>query len=387
MNKKTIAQFRRQLKTNNDKMQIKEIFHLYIMKDSTDIYHEESMFFDLMEEEEKDMYMTNFKKVLSGQVDQKLFTLKFQTEQSNDTQLKLHEGLLSSETDTWKEHMRAIVHKILANKPYEEDIVVTFIRGNYLQTMKKQGDNDPTYGHSFILCSMNQTKAPDRELVFDYVEKEFIYKVAVDPIIDLKKPFSGFLFPAIIDAASDVNHILYAAKKAYELDYSFIEDVLQAEEVMTAQEDKAIFEEVVNHVAGDQMDTEMLANVYDEINDRILLNEEEAENENEEEAILTYKDVEHVLQASGVKGVDGKEVADAFERVIDDKMHELKAQNVMPKYHTKSIKIETKLANVIVSPEDLRFVKQVKRDGKLYLMIELEEHTHVEGFEMIPEDK
>src|SRR5690625_3485367 len=102
LNKKDIAQFRRELKPNNDKMQMKELFNLYIMKDSADIFHEQSIYFDRMEEEEKDLFMMNCKKVLTGQVDEKLFTLKFRTDVQNETKLTLHEGLLSDESEDWK---------------------------------------------------------------------------------------------------------------------------------------------------------------------------------------------------------------------------------------------------------------------------------------------
>ena len=60
----------------------------------------------------------------------------------------------------------------------------------------------------------------------------------------------------------------------------------------------------------------------------------------------------------------------------------LKSSNVVPKFNKKSIKIETKVANISVSPQDLRYVRQVHMGGRLYLMIELEENPLIEGFEI-----
>jgi len=48
------------------------------MKESSDIYHQQSLPFELLEEEQKELFMDNFKKVLSGQLDEKLFELKFE---------------------------------------------------------------------------------------------------------------------------------------------------------------------------------------------------------------------------------------------------------------------------------------------------------------------
>jgi Domain of unknown function (DUF4317) len=385
LNKKDIANFRKQFKVNNDLLKIHEIFYVYIMKESSDIYHHQSFPFEMLEQEQKELFMDNFKKVLSGQLDEKLFELKFQRDVADNSQLILHQGLLSQDTEEWKAQMLRLVEKMLKDKQYEMDIVVTFIRGEYMKPMKRrseeseESERDTVYSHSYILCSMNKTLDPKKELLFDYVEKEFKYNIVVDPIINLKAPISGFLFPVFTDNAADVNHVLYSAGKKYELNYHFIEEVLNAEETMTAQDDKIVFEEIVKKVTGDQINTSTLSNVYDEIH-RVM-----EENEEEEIPRLDYKDVEKVLKHSGVKDVDTEKVESAFKTVIDDEKYEFKANNIVPKYTSKSIKIKTKVADISVSPQDLRYVRQVTFDGKLCLMIEVEENPLIEGFEMIPE--
>ncbi|GIO25425.1 DUF4317 domain-containing protein [Ornithinibacillus bavariensis] len=385
MNKKDIANFKRQFKVNNDLLRIHEIFYVYIMKESSEIYHHQSFPFEMLEKEQQELFIDNFKKVLSGQLDEKLFELKFKRDVENNSQLILHQGLLSSETEEWKGHMLRLVEKMLTDKQYEMDIVVTFIRGEYMKPVKRkseeaeESERDTVYANPFILCSMNRTQDPKKELLFDYVEKQFKYNIVVDPIINLKAPLSGFLFPCFTDNAADVNHVLYSAGKKYELSYHFIEEVLNAEEAMTAEDDKVVFEEIVKHVAGEQINTSTLSNVYDEIH-RVI-----EENEEEEVPKLDYKDVEKVLRTSGVKDIDTEKVESAFKTVLDDEGYEIKASNILPKYTSKSIKIKTKVADLSVSPQELRHVRQVHLNGKLYLMIELEETTMIEGFEMIPE--
>ncbi len=385
LNKKDIANIRKQFKINNDLLKINDIFNVYIMKESSEIYHHQSVPFDLLEEEQKDLFMANFKKVLTGQLDEKLFELKFQRDVEDSSQLILHQGILSNDTEEWKGQMLRLVEKMLKDKQYEMDIVVTFIQGEYMKPMKRSNEDaeessrDAVYSNKFILCSMNKTQDPKKELLFDYVEKEFKYNFVVDPVINLKAPISGFLFPTFTENAADVNHVLYSAGKAYELNYHFIEEVLNAEETMTAEDDKVVFEEIVKKITGDQISTSTLSNVYDEIHRAI------EEHEEDDVPRLDYKDVESVLKSSGVEDVDTEKVESAFKTVIDDEKYELKASSIIPKYNKKSIKIKTKVADIKVSPEDLRFVKQIHFDGKLSLMIELEENTMIEGFEMIPE--
>ena len=386
MNKKDIANIRKQFKVDNELLKVRDIFNVYIMKESSDIYHHQSLPFEMLEQEQQELFMGNFKKVLSGRLDEKLFELKFRRDVENSSQLILHHGLLSQELEEWKEQMLKIVGKMMKDKQYDMDIVVTFIRGEYMKAMKalseesEESERDTVYSHSFILCSVNKTQEPKKELLFDYVEKEFKYNIVVDPIINLKAPMSGFLFPCFTDNVADVNHILYSTGKANELDYHFIEEVLNAEEILTAKEDKIVFEEIVKKVVGNQMNTSTLSNVYDEIHRVVEENEDD-----EETPMLDYKDVEKVLTNSGVKDIDAEKVEEAFKTVVDDEKYEFKASNVVPKFNKKSIKIETKVANISVSPQDLRYVRQVHMGGRLYLMIELEENPLIEGFEMIPE--
>ncbi|UFT99874.1 DUF4317 domain-containing protein [Radiobacillus kanasensis] len=385
MNKKDIAQIRRQFKIDNDLLKITDIFNVYIMKESSDIYHHQSQPFEMLDREQQELFMNNFKKLLAGQLDEKLFELKFQRDVENNSQLILHQGLLSSDVEGWKEQMLKIVAKMLENRQYEKDIVITFIRGEYLKPMKRrneeseESERDSVYSHPFILCSLNNTQEPKKELLFDYVEKAFKYNFVVDPIINLHAPIAGFLFPCFTDNAADVNHILYSAGKVHEPDYPFIEEVLNGEEMMTAQDDKIVFEEIIKDATGDQLNTSTLHHVYEEIN-RMM-----EENEEEEQPKLDSKDIERVLKMSGVEDVNQEKVDSAFQKVIDDDKYEIKASSVVPKYKSKSIKINTKIANVSISPQDLRYVKQVQLNGKLYLMIEVEEDTVIEGFRMIPE--
>lgn len=385
MNKKDIAQIRKQFKINNDLLKISDIFNVYIMKDSSDIFHYQSQPFDMLDQEQQELFLHNFKKMLAGQLDEKLFELKFQRDADNSSQLILHQGLLSSDVEGWAEQMLKIVEKLLAVRQYEKDIVITFIRGEYYKPTKRRNDEaeeserDTVYSHPFILCSINNTQEPKKELLFDYVEKEFRYHFVMDPIINLNAPLSGFLFPCFTDNAADVNHVLYSAGKVHEPDHLFIEDVLNGEETMTAQDDKIVFEEIIKDVTGDQLSTSALSTVYEEINRMIV------ENEEEEPPKLDSKDVERVLKMSGFEDIDTEKVESSYQKIIDDDKYEIKASSVLPKFTSKSIKISTKVANISISPPDLRYVKQIVVDGKRYLMIEVEEETVIEGFTMIPE--
>src|SRR3954452_24414724 len=112
MNKKDIANIRKQFKLNNHLMKIREIFNIYVKKESGEIYHQASQPFQMLEQEAQELFLANFKKVLTGHLDNKLFELKFQRDVEDSTQTILFEGLRANSTEDWKESMLRIVEKM-----------------------------------------------------------------------------------------------------------------------------------------------------------------------------------------------------------------------------------------------------------------------------------
>lgn len=143
MNKKDIAEIRKQFKMDTDLLKIADIYNVYIKQDSSEIYHEESRSFSLLDSEQQELFLANFKKVLGGKLDVKLFEVKFQRQaegQTDHTQRLLFEGLQTDDVAEWKAHMQQIALKMVQDSQYEKDIVVTFIRGNYFKTTKRNPD-------------------------------------------------------------------------------------------------------------------------------------------------------------------------------------------------------------------------------------------------------
>ena len=382
LNKKDIANIRKEFKLDNYRMNIREIFNVYVKKESGEIYHHISQPFQMLEQEAQELFLTNFKKVLTGNLDTKLFELKFKQDVEESTQRILFNGLHMASTD-WKESMLQIVEKMFSHSVYEFDTVVTFIRGEYRKATRKrdmvteEGGDDETFSSHFILCSVNKTDQPKKALLFDYIEKEFKSNNAVDPIINLTSPLSGFMFPTFSDNSADVNHILYCSGKANQPDITFIEEVLHCEDIITAVEDKDSFELILKTVIGDEVDSKVISSVYEEIDKLVQENNEDEESEIES-PMLDYRDVERILTVSGVENVDTARVEHAFKAVVADETHEFKASSILP----KTVKIETKIATVSIDPKELGNVKYITFNGKQCLLLEVNEDVVVEGFRL-----
>ncbi|TYP78976.1 DUF4317 domain-containing protein [Paenibacillus methanolicus] len=388
MIKKEIAHIRKQFKLDHDLLNNYDILNVYIMKDSTEIYHWERQPFALVDREKQELHMGNFKKLLSGELGQKLFELKFHdtVEEGEPTMVLLHQALITGDPDEWQDLMLHLVEKMIKDRKYEKDMVVTFIRGQYFRPTKSRNDaaeetgKDEMFAHPFILCSVNSTESQRKTLMFDYVERQFKYNVFVDPIIKLSTPEQGFFYPSVTDGYSDINRVLYCSGKANEPNSFFVEQVLNAEPTVTALEERTIFEDIVKEVAGETLDSSTIAYVYEEIN-RVV-----ESHDTEEPPTLDFKDVERLLTASGVEDVTPEKVEQAFQTVVDDRNYEIKASSVVPKFTSKSIRIDTKIATITVSPQDLKHVKQVNFQGRKCLLIEVDEDVAIEGFTLATEN-
>lgn len=384
MNKKDISAIRRQFKPDNDAMEIRDIFNVYVQKESANIYHYDTKSFNLLDKEFQDLFFNNCKKVLTGQINAKLFTLKFEHDVVNSTQTILNEGLQTTDQEKWQAQMLQVVEKMFENKTYEFDTVVTFVYGEYRKPMKnrsasadsEEAGTDNVYANKFILCSLNRTDQPVTSLVFDYIEKEFKANNEVDPVINLTKPLTGFMFPAIIDNASDVNYLLYSAGKANEPDEAFIDEVLNCSDMVTAAEEKDGFELIVSKLAGDQVNAEVLSNIYEEI-DEIIKESEEDESETNAPS-LDYRDVEHILSSSGIENVDVEKVKETYQTVFENEYHEFKADSLLP----KKVTINTDIAKISLSPEHLKKVKYITYNGKRGLLLEIDDGVEIEGFQL-----
>ena len=375
MNKKEISQIRRQFKPDNEYMTINNVFNVYVQKETGEIYHHETNPFELLEKETQDLFLNNFKKVLTGTVDAKLFTLKFKRDNNNQNQTRnlLYEGLHNQDESQKQAFMIEMVEKIFSEKVYDFDTVVTFVQGEYRQPIKKSDMDGSNYSNKFILCSLNKTDQPETSYTFDYIEKAFKASHNVDPIINLTKPLTGFLFPAIHDGASDVNHILYSAGKANEPDEVFINSILECEDIMTAAESKDSFELVVSKLAGDKVDANVLSNIYEEI-DQIIQDSKDEEEPNIPD--LDYHDIEHILTTSGVSDIDTETVKDTLQTIFDDEQYSFKTESLLP----KKVKINTEIAKISIDPKHLKNVKYITYEGKRCLLLEIEDDVEIEGF-------
>lgn len=385
MKKNDVSSIRKEFKLDNTKLKLGDVVSIYVKGDIKQIIGTEKEYFDRMDTEKQELYIKNFKKLLTGQLDSKVFELEFPDNKlgQNPTQRALIDTLQSS---NFIEQAEEIALKVINNCDYQSDFMISFLRGEVYKPMKKErgedesGMDDEVFSFEFFMGCVNPATIPKTALKFDFEGKAFKADIPMDVIINLTAPLDGFMFPSWRDNSADVNSVVYYSNKANTPNMEFLSKVLECDLHSTAQTEKAQFLEIVQEVVGKEIEPEKIANIYEGVNYILMRNEEE---ESSEIASVGLKDMEKILQSSGVENTQSLETA--FMKITGTDKYEFKASNIVPNFTGKSIKIETNTVSISVSPQDLKNIKQVKKDGRRYLLIEIDETANLEGFELSTE--
>ncbi|MGH4139965.1 DUF4317 family protein [Clostridium sp.] len=390
MNKKELTDIRKEFKLDSGMLKIQEIYSVYLKKDNVQIdfepvIHSEFDYFDRMDMDKKELFLANFKKVLTGAIDTKIFDLEFENiEEDNSTQKILGAALKSDDKNEIQDSLNKFIKKIATNYKYETDVVITFIKAEYWlgsshrNMSADESIDDAVQAFNFILSSVNKIDVPKRTLKFDYTDKEFKANSTLDSVINLNSPLEGFMFPSLTSGYTDVNKILYYASKPKELNSTFIENVLNCGFKFTAEDEKNCFGDILKSIIGDKIKPELMQDIYVNIHE---LSEQAEEGES---PTLGIEDIKNILNNCGAE--IACDIETVFEETCGSK-YNFKINNIVPEFNSKSIKITSEMANITLTPKDLNSVKQVKnKDGKRCLLIEIDEDITIEGFKLETEE-
>lgn len=387
MNKKDISSIKKEFSLDSYKLKIKEIYSVYIKKDNRAIIHSEAKYFDMLDAETQELYFTNFKKVLSGNLDTKLFQLDFNNLEAEDsTQKVLYSALSEDDIEGFQMQMNKVIDKVIACYNYDMDVVMSFIRADYYKGVSEKiedysrGEDDSTEGYQFIMATVNKVEIPKKTLMFDVANLQLRANSSLDITINLANPLEGFTFPIIDNGYSDVNKVLYYTSKIKERDTTFLEGVLGCEFTLTAEEEKDSFNTIISTVTAGKLTPTIIQDIYEEIYERAQDVEEG------ETPTIGAKDIKSILECRDIEvAVD---VEQAYEEVLATKEKELKVENVLPKQKGKSIKISNEDTNITISPKNLSTVKQVRdKNGNKCLLIQLTEDVVLDGLPIDVEEE
>lgn len=382
MNKQDITAMRKEFKVDSSYLEIKQIYSVFMQAQTREVIHREGGLFETKEDEVQELFIGNYKKLLTGGLDSKLFELRFNPGEDEESGQNLFYGFLKNESI---EELASIADRVIAKiaevYSYEGDIVISFIKAEYRKAYRKKenrpgesddgaGFDDTQYACEFIMCSINKAAAPKQVLRFDPPDHGFSASSSLEIVVNLDSPLEGFLFPAFTGNVADVNSVLYYTSKANQRNLPFIETVLDCSYTLSASEEKEKFDEIIKVAVGEKAKSETIKGIYQQINEAIAYASEE------ETPTVSMRAIETILQKNGVD-------TSSFETVCSDIAGgniDFKAANIIPDYSSKSLKIETANANISISPQNLDVLKMVTDSrGVKCLLIEVGEDVEING--------
>ena len=376
MNKKDLADLRKEFKIASYVLPIKEVYSVYIKKDSGQIITNQKTPLEMMDIETRELYLNNFKKALTGSIDSKIFELDFKKEVENSTNGILQSALANKEDMSG--FADKVIDKIIENFNYDTDIVVNFIKAEYYKGSKKDNAEDYIQSIEFILCTVNKVEIPKKVLKFDYSEMAFKANSALDMPINLNSPLDGFLYPSFGSDYVDVNKCIYYSHKAKQLNDMFVQGVLDCNIKPTAAEEKESFKSILQQTLENEVDPHVLHGIYEELNER--MEQQDYEDGAETAYTVDSKEMANILQNSGIENTEP--VRNAFEDVCGGD-YEFKAKNILPDFNSKSIKIENDVLKIEVVPGHLDTIKQIRdKHGRKCLQIVLSEDVNIDGINL-----
>lgn len=384
MNKSDLAGIRKEFKLENELLKVGQIYSVYLKKDNQAIIHSQLEYFDRMDNEKQELYLKNFKKILSGALDTRLFELDFAHTDNEDNTQKILIQAIAGKENNFKEETDRIVEAIAQNYKYDTDVVITFVRAEYYKGANKrrsretdESKDDNVFAFEFMMCSVNKIDTPKKSLQFDFIEKEFKANSALSSIINLTAPLDGFMFPCFNNNCADVNKIMYYTDKPKNINMDFVQKILNCEFKKTAEQEKVEFASILKGVIGEKIAPETMQTIYENLAKKL---EDEDEVESETPAV-TFEDIKDVLEESGIDNTTGFE--EAYTEVAGDTGYEFKVQNIIPDMGSKSMKISTEGISLSFSPKELKNIRKVvDSKGCMCLVIELLEDVDIDGFKL-----
>ncbi len=306
MNKKELSEIRKNFSESSGFFTLNRVLTAYVDPEKNVLYRENKNY-ALIPEDEGTVLFGTLKKALGGSLGKHLVEYTFPERAYEDGGMhgSLVLALRARLRDTWDEYQHAVdplLHKIVDEYNCSGAYAIIIGYCTYsITSCRDENDEDlgdADYEYNFIVTALCPACTGDDGLIFDRDNASIIKKSNTDLLIS-KTPTDGFLYPVFSDRQPDPNSVLVYTKTPKKPNISMVEDVLDCDFVMTAQNEKAAFGKILSEVLGDDLSYTVITQVNDELRGIA------AEFRNETEMpLLTSSILNGILYNVGFKDID-----------------------------------------------------------------------------------
>jgi len=309
MNKKETAEIKKNFSDKSGFFIIDKILIGFVDAEKNLRYHNINSCIT-MPAEEQSLCEETLKKVLNTGVGKNFIEYEFPTEAYEEGKPQellyrlLKSGLKDEEVAV--EFLSHVAQSMAHEGPYA--VITAFC--SYTIRRKNKNDeysdvNDELF--DYLLTAVCPVNTCGGGFIFNAENNEVEKKTYPDLKIS-HTPEHGFLFPTFSSRSTDINHVMYYTKSAAKPNVSIVEHVLGCNFVMSAENEKANFQNILRTVVNDDLDYMLIQTVNDKIQNII----EENRHETDVTQIDSQK-LHEILSDIGVKN----EKLEALETVYE----------------------------------------------------------------------
>lgn len=317
--------------------------------------------------EEHDVYDETLKKVLNTNVGKAFVEYEFPNEAYDEgkPQFILYNLLKSELKDeiACEEFLNHIANNIAYEGPF------AVITAYCVYTIRKKDKNDEFASegedeiYRYLLTALCPVNTPSDGFVFDSFSNEISKKENTELIIS-KAPSDGFLYPVFSNRSSDINHVMYYSKSANKPNISVVENVLGCTFVMSAENEKSSFQNILKSVVGDDLDYMLIKTVNEKIQEVVEENKDDTD-----KAVIDNSALKDILSDIGVPEERVQMVEPVYEKVCGNAP--LTAANLV---ETKTV-LSSAGITVNIKPSAAGKVRTSVVDGRRCLLIDIDDPT------------
>ena len=329
----------------------------------------------LMSQEDKESYLSIFRRVLSGAQDKNLIDLSFQTSQVADSdEHRLLMALRNSGLDD-EQALETFYQTVTSALASEDHYLILLAHERYDVPFKaKDGAmlEDGSQVFTYVLCAICPVKPGKAALRYNAEEKEFHNQGGAYTV---GAPELGFLFPAFDGRRTNLYNCLYYSHSLANNHPELVQALFRLEPPEPAEVQKESFGELLSQSLEDACSLPLVQKVHEQLRQNI---EAHKELKSDEPLVVSRQEVSDVLSTCGVEEAKlakfnvefdqhfGADAALSPANLIDAKKFQLKTPDV----------------TIQVNPERTDLVQTRVIGGVKYLLICADDGVEVNGIQV-----
>jgi len=365
MNKKETAEIKKNFSDKSGFFIMERVLTAFVDAEKNLRYHSVNSCLT-MPVEEHDVYNETLKKVLNTNVGKSFVEYEFPNEayEEGKPQHILYTLLRSELKDevVCEDFLNHIVNNIAYTGPF------AVITAYCAYTIRKKNKNDEFAEgedevYRYLLTAICPVHTSSDGFIFDSANDEITKKVNTELIIS-KAPSDGFLYPVFSNRSTDINHVMYYSKNAKEPNSSVVEDVLGCTFVMSAESEKASFQNIIKSVVGDELDYTIIKTVNDKIKEVVDTNKDDTD-----KTVIDTTTIKDILTDIGLPEERLNMVEPVYEKVCGNTP--LTASNLV---ENKTV-VASPGITINIKPDAADKVRTTTIEGRRVLLIDIDDPT------------